>query len=142
MAAPMLDGHIRQIRNIQVCRLDLEPLLPQAEQKLPSTTINAFGACLQYFLDSTSEAHGSDLIILSSWLGPLATGKIRDGGNEGSFNEHVMAAVSHFILLLSNKLGSIFISVRTEQRRISFSATAGQFHFVPARKTRTGFLDV
>ena len=36
------------------------------------------------------------------------------------------ATVSHSILLLSNKFGSIFISVRMEQRSISFSATTGQ----------------
>src|SRR5882762_43665 len=77
------------------------------------------------FLPCVNSHWGSDLIILSSWLDPLATGKIRDGGNEGSFDEHVMATVSHFILLLSNNLGSIFISVQTKQRRISFSATAG-----------------
>lgn len=91
--SPILDGHIRKIRNIQVCRLDLEPLLPEQEKKLPSTTINAFGAYLQQVLDN--DPHGADdPAILSSWLGPLATGKIKDGGIEGLFKEHIMAAVS------------------------------------------------
>ena len=94
MAAP-IDGHIRQIRNIQVCHADLEPLLPQVKKKLPSTTINAFGAYLQRVLDEAPEST-TDPIIFSSWLGPIASGKIKDGGIEGSFEEHVMAAVSNY----------------------------------------------
>src|ERR1700674_903942 len=66
-----------------------------SREKTAKHNYQCLGACLQHFLDSTSESHGSDLIILSSWLGPLATGKFKDGGNEGSFEEHVMAAVSH-----------------------------------------------
>lgn len=93
MAAPVLDRYIRQIRNIQVCHLDLEPLLPKEEQKLPSTTINAFGAYLQQVVDNAPEGP-DDPAILSSWLGPLATNQIKDGGIEGSFEEHVIAAVS------------------------------------------------
>jgi hypothetical protein len=95
MAVPFIDGHIRQIRNIQVCRADLEPLLPQAERKFPSTTINAFGAYLQQVLNDAAEST-TDPIIFSSWLGPIASGNIKDGGNEGSFEQHVMAAVSYY----------------------------------------------
>jgi hypothetical protein len=95
MAVPIIDGHIRQIRNIQVCRADLEPLLPQVKKKLPSTTINAYGAYLQQVLDEAPEST-TDPIIFSSWLGPIASGKIKDGGNEGSFEQHVIAAVSHY----------------------------------------------
>jgi len=38
---------------------------------------------------------GDTPIIFSSWLGPLATGEIKDGGFEGSFEDHVIAAVSY-----------------------------------------------
>jgi hypothetical protein len=93
MAASVLDGQIRQIRNIQICRLDLEPLLPKVKQKLPSTTINAFAAHLQKVID-VDPAEKNQPSILSSWLGPLATGEVKDGGIEGSFQAHVMAAVS------------------------------------------------
>jgi hypothetical protein len=93
MAAPVLDGNIRQIRNIQICRQDLEPLLPKEKRKLPSTTINAFAAHLQKVLDNDQE-DGDKLIIFSSWLGPLATGEIKESF-EGSFEDHVIAAVSH-----------------------------------------------
>jgi len=92
MAAPILDGNIRQIRNIQVSWADLEPLLPEMKKKLPSTTINAYGAYLQQVLDAAPN-DSTDPIIFSSWLGPIASGKIRDGGIEGSFEQHVMAAV-------------------------------------------------
>ena len=89
---PIIDGHLRQIRNIQVCRADLEPLLPQVKKKLPSTTINAFGAYLQHALNEAAETT-TDPIIFSSWLGPIASGKIKDGGIEGSFEQDVIAAV-------------------------------------------------
>ena len=92
MAAPILDGNIRQIRNIQVSQADLEPLLPEMKKKLPSTTINAYRAYLQQVLDAAPN-DSTDPIIFSSWLGPIASGKIRDRGIEGSFEQHVMAAV-------------------------------------------------
>ena len=92
MAAPIIGC---QIQNIQVCCADLEPLLPQVKKKkLPSTTINAYGAYLQQVLDNAPE-DTTDPIIFSSWLSPIASGKIKDGGNEGSFEQHVMVAVSH-----------------------------------------------
>ena len=52
--------------------------------KLPSTMINAYGAYLQQVLDAAPN-DSTDPIIFSSWLGPIASGKIRDGGVEGSF---------------------------------------------------------
>lgn len=83
----MTDPYVRQIRNIQITGQDLTPLHP-GKTKLPSTTINAFGAFVQQ-----NERGNRDFAILSSWLGPIATGKIKDGGNEGWFADHVMAAV-------------------------------------------------
>ena len=73
-------------------RADLEPLLPDMKTKLPSTMINAYGAYLQQVLDAAPN-DSTDPIIFSSWLGPIASGKIRDGGVEGSFERHVMVAV-------------------------------------------------
>ena len=93
MAASVLDGQIHQVRNIQICQLDLAPLLPKVKQKLPSTTINAFGAHLQQVLDADPGA-GNTPTIFSSWLGPLTMGEIKDSGFEGSFEAHVLAAVS------------------------------------------------
>ena len=99
MVAPILDSNIRQIRNIQVSRADLEPLLPVTKKKLPSTTINAYGAYLQQVLDAAPK-DSTDPIIFSSWLGPIASGKIKDGGIEGSFEQHVMAAVGYSKLVI------------------------------------------
>jgi len=89
-----------QIRNIQVSQADLKPLLPEMKKKkLPSTTINAYGAYLQQVLD-TAPNDSTDPIIFSSWLGPIASGKIKDGGIEGSFEQHVMAAVGYSKLVI------------------------------------------
>ena len=74
--------------------MDLDPLLPKEKRRLPSTTINAFGAHLQKVLD-VDQGVGDTLIIFSSWLGPIATGEIKDGGFKGSFKDHVIAAVRH-----------------------------------------------
>jgi len=99
MAASALDGQIRQIWNIQICQLDLEPLLPEGKMKLPSTTINAFAVHLQNVLDDNPGLiEGDRPSIFSSWLGPLATGEINDGGMEGSFQVHVFAAVSRHLI--------------------------------------------
>jgi hypothetical protein len=68
-------------------------LLPKVNQKLPSTTINAFGVHLQQVLDADPEG-GDTPTIFSSWLGPLATGEIKDSGFEGSFEAHVLVAAS------------------------------------------------
>lgn len=93
MVAPVLDGHIRQIRDIQLSCLDLEPLLPNRQEKLPSTTINTYGALLQQTLDNASKG-SDDPAIFSSWLGAITLGVVKDKGNEGSFDGHVLAAVS------------------------------------------------
>jgi hypothetical protein len=55
MAVSVLDGQICQVQNIQICQLDLALLLPKVKQKLPSTTINTFGAHLQQVLDANLE---------------------------------------------------------------------------------------
>ena len=93
MVASVLNGQICRIWNIQICRLDLMPLLPEEKQKLPRTTINAFGVHLQKVISNNLGVEDKPS-ILSSWLGPLATGEVKDGGVEGSFHKHVIAAVS------------------------------------------------
>jgi hypothetical protein len=50
MSGAVLDQHIRQMWNIQICHQDLEPLLPNQQMKIPSSLINAFGAHLQKVL--------------------------------------------------------------------------------------------
>jgi hypothetical protein len=55
MVASVLDGQIRQVQNIQICQLDLAPLLPKVKQRLPSMTINTFGVHLQQVLDADLE---------------------------------------------------------------------------------------
>jgi hypothetical protein len=106
MSAAVLDQHIRQIRNIQICRQDLEPLLPDKQMKIPSSLINAFGAYLQKVLDDAPDGI-DDPAIFSSWLGPIVTGTIKDGGIEGSFNEHVLAAVSNIFVVQQKGLNFI-----------------------------------
>lgn len=91
MPDPALDSHIWQIQNIQIVQQDLEPLL-LGETKLLSTTINVYEAFAQQTEQQLPNPN-DDFVILSSWLGPLATEKIKDGRNEGSFEAHVLAAV-------------------------------------------------
>src|ERR1700683_3954173 len=92
MSGAVLDQHIRQIWNIQICHQDLKLLVPNQQMKIPSSLINAFGAHLQKVLDDALDGI-DDPAIFSSWLGPMVMGTIKDGGIEGSFEEHVLAAV-------------------------------------------------
>ena len=108
MSATVLDQHIRQIRNIQISHQDLEPLLPNQQTKIPSSLINAFGAHLQKVLDDAPDGIDNPAIFLS-WLGPIVTGTVKDGGIEGSFEEHVLAAVSNFFLAMLNKRQDLII---------------------------------
>ena len=78
MSGTVLNQHIRQIRNIQICRQDLEPLVPNQRMKIPSSLINAFGAHLQKVLDDAPDGI-DDPAIFSSWLGPMVTGTVKDG---------------------------------------------------------------
>lgn len=84
-----LDLHlqVRKIRNIEVWKSDLLSLI-NGREKLPSTPINAFGAQLQEF------DQGRDYTIFSSWLGAFVSGQVKEGGVEGTFTEHMKAAVS------------------------------------------------
>lgn len=109
MTSPTLDSHVRQISNIQFIRLNLEPLLP-GSNKLHSTTINTYAAYVQetehnnaFFLEY--------FVIFSSWLACIARDKIRDGGMEGLFAVHGMAALSVTIFCWYLRLHLNFCSV-------------------------------
>src|SRR6266436_5912838 len=96
----VLDSHTRSIRNIQIVRQDLLPLVAESnkDKRLPSTTINAFGASIQDSFDNSDE--GADFCIFSSWLAVLADGKATENDEKtvGAFRDHVMQAVrSHVI---------------------------------------------
>ena len=78
---------IRKIRNIEVWRSDLLPLI-DGNKKLLSTLINAFGAQLQ-----DSDHSDQYYTIFSSVLGAFASGIVHEGRAEGTFNEHIKAAV-------------------------------------------------
>jgi hypothetical protein len=83
---PDLHLQVRKIRNIEVWKCDLLPLI-NGQQKIPSTPINAFGAQLQEY------DQDRDYTIFSSWLGAFASGQIKEGWAEGTFKEHMKAAV-------------------------------------------------
>jgi hypothetical protein len=97
---PDLHLQVRKIRNIEVFRSDLLPLIV-GQQKLPSTPINVFGAQLQ-----TSDHENQDYLIFSSWLGAFVSGDAHEGQGEGTFEEHVKVAVSFDCQCIGHKFGS------------------------------------
>jgi hypothetical protein len=135
MSGAVLDQHIRQIRNIQICHQDLEPLLPDRRIKIPSSLINAFGAHLQKVLDDAPDGI-DDPAIFSSWLGPIVTGTVKDGGIEGSFEEHVLAAVSDWCCCLMKKTGFYFTVPYRYKGRTIDPDTLG-YTIVLSQATRT-----
>jgi len=64
------------------------PPTHQWAAKNPSTPINAFGAQLQEYDQDW------DYTIFSLWLGAFASGQVKEGWAEGTFKEHMEAAVS------------------------------------------------
>ena len=94
----VLDSHTHSNRNIRVVRQDLFPLPVVAEsnrdKRLPSATINTFGASIQDLFDGSDE--GADFCIFTSWLAVLADGKVseNDEKNVGTFGDHVMRRAS------------------------------------------------
>jgi hypothetical protein len=123
-AGLQVDYHIRVIRNIQPCRVDLDVLSPDSKAKFPSSTVNAFGAYLQQTLDDglassmDGELSNNVPVILSSWLGLLATGKIEDGKNEGSFEGHIITAVSLTFFAGSDRTHFHILVPQRDQRGI------------------------
>jgi hypothetical protein len=85
---PDLHLQVRKIRNIEIWRSDLLPLIV-GNKKIPSTPINAFGAQLQEL-----EGGATDFIIFSSWLGALAGGMAAEGPVNGTIKEYIKVAVS------------------------------------------------
>jgi hypothetical protein len=109
-SSAVLDSHTRSIRNIQIVCQDLFPLVAEnntKDKRLPSTTINAFGASIQDQFDSSDE--GADFCVFSSWLAVLADGKVgeKDEKNVGAFGDHVMQAVrSHTVQYFERKFSA------------------------------------
>jgi len=91
--------HIHALSDIQIVHQDLFPLVAESDKdkRLPSATINAFGASIQELFDGSDE--GADFCIFSSWLAVLADGKVseNDEKNVGTFGDHVMLAVRAFM---------------------------------------------
>ena len=89
MAAPLLDSQTRHIRNIQVIKQDLEPLLPTRRQKIPGTTINAYGAVIQDI-----QRLESSLCFFSSRIPTLLPYQdTPESRGHQELNEHIRAAV-------------------------------------------------
>jgi hypothetical protein len=105
----VLDSHTHSIRNIQIVRRDLFPLVVEnnKDKRLPSMTINTFGASIQDLFDSSDE--GADFCDFSSWLAVLTDGKVgeKDEKNVGAFGDHVMQAVrSHTVQYFERKFSA------------------------------------
>jgi hypothetical protein len=81
---------IRKIRNIEVWRSDLIPLMMDGV-KIQSVAVNAYGAVLQ-----ESAGLDGDFIIFSSWLPALVSGAAKEGAGEGTVKIHIEAAVSGY----------------------------------------------
>ena len=75
---PDLHLQVRQIRNIQLWKSDLLPLIV-GKQKIPSVPINAFCAYLQQ-----ENQNDYDYTIFSSWIGAFVSGAANEGQVEGT----------------------------------------------------------
>lgn len=85
-----ISQNVRIIRNIQLGNTDFLPLIEE-RKKIPGTTIDAFGAVLQQIEERSSGT--ADFCAFSSWLGPLVSGKEKEGGLHGTVEGHIKAAV-------------------------------------------------
>lgn len=91
------DSYMRRIRNIDFCSQELETLLPNRQQKISGTTLDAFAAVAQDV--ATRSPAGRDFCLFSSWIPAIVSEHVPDGGHAGSVEEHLLAAVS---LLMRN----------------------------------------
>ena len=80
---------MRVIRNIQIIRQDLEPLLPTRNQEIPGTPINAYGA-----VEQDVQRRESGLCFFSSRI-PILLDHENTPGSAGhkELNEHIHVAV-------------------------------------------------
>lgn len=108
MASQFVEPSTRVIRGIQFTHTDLTPLLRGHEERVPGTTLNAFGAWLQ---DSAGPSK-HDFCILSSWLPALVNQDVPSKTFYGSIESHILAAVCLLKIALT--------------RVINCSATAGR----------------
>lgn len=89
MGSRVLEPSTREIRGIQFTNEDLTCLLRGRQDRIPGTTLNAFGAWLQDV--ATLSKH--DFCFLSSWVPALVNGEVASGSFYGSIESHVLAAV-------------------------------------------------
>ena len=75
---PDLHLQVHQIRNIQLWKSDLLPLIA-GKQKIPNVPINAFGAYLQQ-----ENQNDCEYTIFSSWIGAFVSGAANEGQAEGT----------------------------------------------------------
>ncbi|KAF9236577.1 hypothetical protein BU15DRAFT_63929 [Melanogaster broomeanus] len=85
---------IRHVRNIEIHYSDLLPLI-EGSRKLPSSTVNAFGAIIQGQNITRDGSQTSDVLVLSSWIPTLATGSISATYTNGTIEDHLAAASNH-----------------------------------------------
>jgi hypothetical protein len=124
----VLDSHTRRIRNIQITRASLLPLVSEInkDKRIPCTTIDAFGARVQELHDLEG---GANFCIFPSWVAGLANGKVskEDERHIGSLFENIMAAVSVGIIMLTKEkyVNSVTTVPVGNQRGINCKNTMG-----------------
>ncbi|KAI1786080.1 hypothetical protein LXA43DRAFT_975946 [Ganoderma leucocontextum] len=88
---PETASELRRIRNFDICSAELSPLLRNSTLKIPGGTLNVFAAVVQDVANRASSQQ-RDFVLFSSWIGAIASGQRKDGGYEGTLEEHVIAA--------------------------------------------------
>ena len=91
---PMPLDKTRCIRNIQIIKDDLRPLLPDATQRIPSTPINSYGTLLQQHI---VDAERASFVFISSLVLVYAAQSSQQ--HDTMFLEHLEAAVRIFTSL-------------------------------------------
>ncbi|KAF8195480.1 hypothetical protein BJ912DRAFT_900722 [Pholiota molesta] len=82
---------VRKIRDIEILNSEIERLI-SGSQKLDSTTVNVVSAKIQELAEQSGNA--PHWCIMSSWLGPLVSGKSKEGSpGVGTILGHVLAAI-------------------------------------------------
>ncbi|KAG2151673.1 uncharacterized protein EDB93DRAFT_1139153 [Suillus bovinus] len=83
-----LKHQIRKMRGTEITHTDIQALLPsESQRKIPGTSINAYGACIEDVREDR------DFCIFNSWIAPIASGQVKSGGAYGTIHGHVHASV-------------------------------------------------
>ncbi|EMD33802.1 hypothetical protein CERSUDRAFT_76503 [Gelatoporia subvermispora B] len=86
LQSALLENRVRQIRDIQVARSDLDPLLLGKSDEICGTVLNAYGAALQL---AAEESGNADFCIFSSWMPDLVNGLRQENAFVGSLRGHI-----------------------------------------------------